>query len=271
MMIGMSKGRQVLIVAVAVAVVSGVGAYFIREPDLTERARASALRGGAWLFGYEGKLVDPGVLWIMKTVNETYCADPRIQPLIERRFSEEFSENPATAAYGVMLGIVPTIPADYYRGLGKELSFDDAIIPAYTCDRFPLSQNVIDHLLGTRASGGYDLTHRYLALLFIKQRGCAYPGNLARDLEDAAALMADEEKGSFVSDVSIERVAFLLYGGFGGLVTDDQVKGIVARQDPSGGWRAGYAIPDFGTDVNPHTTALAVWALSQYSGHCPFR
>jgi hypothetical protein len=77
--------------------------------------------------------------------------------------------------------------------------------------------------------------------------------------------MHDEERqaGAF-NDLSAERAAFLLWGGRRDLVDDAWLVKIKSAQGPDGGWGDGA-----GAAPNPHTTALAAWALTQASGHCP--
>ncbi|RME58663.1 hypothetical protein D6779_06085 [Candidatus Parcubacteria bacterium] len=239
--------------------------------DLRENARAAARRGAAYVMSYRGLLKDPGILWALHVVNEKYCRDPQIDAALKRRFHKEFDSHPLYYAYERLFD--ESAVHDFHYGDLKnwEAYFDDIILPALYCDVRRPPEDVVKKIFSMEGKFGYWLTHHFLALLFLRDRGCLKEraNEIERDIAAAAEkIRLEERRASLVDDVYAERIAMLLYGGFRRLVDADWIAKLVGRQRASGRWEGG--IPGIGIGENPHTTALAVWALADYSRSCPF-
>lgn len=250
------------------------GIRYQQAAAFRSRTLEAAERGAAWLLAQEIPLRDPGILWIVSAINEEYCQDARISEFVAKRF-EEFDGRPNPvypALRGLALGTREQHFDDFYeRWTNRRHKGDVVAAMAYGvyCDRVPMPDAVEKTVFAT-TSHGYELTHQFLTLLYMKRNGClADQTTLTR----AARAIAEEQAHDPVfSDLSAERVAVLLHGGFRELVQTSWLEALVAKQQPSGAW----SDPDFSKRLypsaeNPHTTVLGLWALTEHSRACPFR
>jgi hypothetical protein len=137
---------------------------------------------------------------------------------------------------------------------------EDAItVPALYCDAYPLdSAAYFPKLRAEMAAGDYRLTHALLAVLWLQEHKCF----AARDLHDLrAGLVAGCNTiiARFPSwmDLNIEAAALLQ--ACGERISQNWIDGVIAAQQPDGGW---LDIPQH-TASNTHTTILALWLLAE--------
>ena len=140
---------------------------------------------------------------------------------------------------------------------------------AIWADHFPLPDNYLQMVENESRQGGYFLTHTYLALVFMKELG--HPLALetqfaALEKEMVIAMLkelnaAERNQNPFeATDIYIETVALLLYGGQDSHISQNRVLKILEAQKPDGGW-----FQDKNNQyANAHTTVLALWALYEY-------
>jgi hypothetical protein len=244
----------------------------ISDYSFKKKVTASAEAGGSWLLEFQENLEDPGILWIMKQINDKYCQLPEFDNLLQYRFGE-FKDSPIDKFFSKFIN-PDIIPSDIYEIDYQSLKifwafFSDMIIPALYCDVKEIPDDITTRILDVEEATGYHLSHKFLALMLIKENQCL-PKKITKineTLSMAAEKMVFEEGQESFSDLYSERVAFLGYGGFQNLVKKEWLNEIIKNQATSGAWAA----PGYweGND-NPHTTALSVWALVQYSKTCPF-
>ncbi|MFI5260213.1 MAG: hypothetical protein ACHQU0_00210 [Candidatus Paceibacteria bacterium] len=230
---------------------------------------SSATRGGKWLLSQDKPFNDPGIPWSLSVIQEKYCPDnPELVAKIKKSFSP-FLSDPVERAYARLLDENDKRRIDYALLADRRIVFDDVIIPALYCDVAPLPESVHERILAGESRSGYMLTHSYLALLLMRSRGCADLEDLGTETRMAQKIAQEESQSSF-DDVYAERVAFLEYGGRNDLIIPAWIASIIANQGVDGGWEAGPG-SYLGSGENPHTTALALWALSSYGQTCPFK
>lgn len=136
---------------------------------------------------------------------------------------------------------------------------DLATGPALHCRSIPYPAEYAARLEADLALGGYETSHVLLALMWIRDQGCADPtpaGFYARALDATAALIDADH--AVVTDLEIECATLLAYLGESSRIPTGFVEGVLAAQLPSGGWRAGPGEPALG-----HTSALALWLLEE--------
>jgi hypothetical protein len=110
----------------------------------------------------------------------------------------------------------------------------------------------------------YELTHAYLGILFLKRNGClTYRDKSVRKLEKKLqyALRKIMSEKDLSSDLRIEAMAFLLYGGSRKAVTQKQIDWLLQRQQPDGSWIDPERSEPWLVD---HTTTLALWTLLEW-------
>lgn len=272
------KRRPVQAIALGVAVLAFVlaGVQYRRASALREQALDSARRGASWLLAQDIPLKDPGIPWIVSAIDGEYCHEPRVAAYVAQRFTEfDGRPDPIYAALrGLALGARDETFDDFSRHWQEFVNKGDVVSAmAYGvyCDRLP-RPDVVTRVVLSTTSAGYQATHQLLALQYMKQNGCLSPDEQETLALTARAIAAEQQQDSEFSDLWAERVAVLLYADYRQLVAADWIETLVAKQEPSGAWsdprfpRRFYQTPE-----NPHTTALAVWALAEYGRACPFR
>jgi hypothetical protein len=220
--------------------------------------------GFTWLLKYPGNYGNPGVSWILADVNTRFCKDSKLTELIRMKANPAMIRDESIAAYysKKVEDIQAPLPKGPLRGS------DAILIPILYCEGGTVPEEVERAMLSLQGATGYDLTHKYLALLFFKEENCTLRDaatSLDLLIEDAAQKIRLDTTDGF--DLFAERISFLLYGGFRELVSESDIERILSRQDPSGGWKADLS----DSAPHPHTTAVSVWALTQWGGRCPFR
>ena len=276
------KNFKITLVAILVflaLVIIGISENFF---SLEKKAAVSARRGMDWLLKYDGDLNDPGILWAINEINKDYCSSnpaksrgdngaSELEDFVFERFGE-FENHPVDAAYKKLItgfdglttgGSGGEKPSDEtIKMSGKK--YDSELLDALYCDgtepkklqREPENQGFF----------GYDLTHKFLAIVIAKNNNCAGEREINRQLDATAAQIINEENNSTFDDLFAERVALLEYAGYKESVEKKWIETIIKKQNSSGSWNNSAL---FGMPNDPHTTALATWALAQYAGACP--
>lgn len=246
--------------------VAGICVSFLTKesPELV-----SARQGGEWLLSYKTDYKDPGILWVVYSLNTKFCKSDTIGAIATERFTREFAAKPIERAYAPLVGLSTEAPEKSLAlSMGSNV-FDDIIMPALYCKEIPIASTTEQTILSVDTASGYTLTHKFLAMLFMREREClSEEGEQA--LNTAAHRMSIEQSQAVFDDIYAERVAFLLYGGFNSLVDDSWITTIISNQEKSGGWKTIHHADFFGASENPHTSALAVLALSLHTRTCPF-
>ena len=266
---------RTIALAVALLVLVLAALQYRRSAALREQALAAAERGAVWLSALQIPLKDPGILWIISAIDGKYCHEPRVAQYVAQHFAEFHGRpNPIYPALeGLSLGKRDESFAAF-SGRWQQQEDRSGVVSAMAygvyCDRVPMPDDVAATLHATNLTR-YDLTHQYLALLYMRQNGCLSAAD-EKGLGQVARAIAEEQREDPVfSDLWAERVAVLLYGDERGLVETPWLETLLAKQEPSGAWsdpkfpKRFYGIPE-----NPHTTVLAVWALAEHSRACPF-
>lgn len=272
------KRRSVQAIALGVALLAFAlaGVQYRRAETLRQQALEAARRGATWLSALDIPLKDPGIPWIVSAINGEYCHEPRVAEYVAQRFTEfEGRRDPIYAALrGLALGARDET-FEGFSGRWQEFVNKGDVVSAMAfgvyCDRMP-RPDVVSRVVLSTTSAGYELTHQFLALQYMKQNGCLSPSD-EKVLSLAARAMADEQqRDSEFSDLWAERLALLLYGDYRRLVETSWIETLIAKQEPSGAWSdPKFPRRFYNTPENPHTTVLAVWALAEHSRACPFR
>lgn len=227
-------------------------------------------RAGKYLLESE-RAGDPGVLWVMKRMNERLCGDdPKLARRIARKFEAEFGAHPVERFYAPLFGIVADGEPSPEALSERSEYFDDLLLPVVRCSVRPMGERELSAVFEYASSTGYLLAHKLLAMELARELGCAVPPSYdaAASMRGAAEKMAAEQKESYFGDLFAERAAFLQAFGFGDLVPERDFELIRSRQEDDGGWRDEYYAKG---GTNPHTTALSLWALAEKAGACPFK
>ncbi len=239
--------------------------------SIKKRATVSARLGGEWLINYEQDFLDPGILWVVKMINDKYCQLPFLDDFWKDRF-KEFENHPVESAYQKLFNKEAVYQIDYELLKTRQFYFDDIIIPALYCEAHTIPDNTLINIFAFENASDYNLTHRYLAMLFLKNRNCLNKEeyDINSSILEASEKIIKEAKEAAFNDLYSERVAFLFFGGFENMIQDNWIEIIIENQEESGGWSTLKYSEYFGQEENPHTTALSVWALVEYTGKCPF-
>lgn len=256
---------------------------------IVKEAAASARRGMDWLLKYDDDLNDPGILWAVNEINKNYCGSVPVKSrgdhgaspaksqngntanelgrFVSEKF-KEFENHPVEAAYKKLVS--PSADsakpsAETIKTFGNK--YDAELLGALYCEEEPDEewQKILENQAFSELSG-YDLTHLFLALLMAKENGCLAAEKIQPRMEASAAQIANEENLSKFGDLFAERAALLLRAGYKNEIKKEWIKKIIEKQNKSGSWNNSVL---FGMPDDPHTTALATWALAQYSESCP--
>lgn len=272
------KLRPVQVIALGVALLAFVlaGVQYRRAAALRQQGLEAARRGASWLTALDIPLKDPGIPWIVSAIDGEYCHEPRVAEYVAQRFTE-FDGRP-DPIYTALRGLALDARDETFEAFSQrwqEFAGKGNVVSAMAfgvyCDRLP-RPDVVSRVVLSTTSAGYEMTHQFLALQYMKQNGCLSPDEEKTLAVTARAIAAEQQQDSVFSDLWAERLAVLLYGDYRQLVETSWIETLIAEQEPSGAWsdprfpRRFYKTPE-----NPHTTALAVWALAEHSRACPFR
>ncbi len=265
-----------IVVLASVAVATLLGLRGERHPSsLQAEAHASAQKGWQWLSHYQGKLLDPAIPFIIRNINNRYCSssiegksfwengwDEFKTDSYLRVFERLFAD---AASYKISNAVVAVLDAPQLHS-----EYNSVLPEALYCDLHPVPSDFFQRAFGNISNAsGYDLTHEFWSAALFKENGCVDGAhNVDAILSGAAHQLVEEEGASPFDDLYAERAAFLMEYGFKNLVPSEWIAAIIRNQNLSGSW----GTPTFFSvdSENPHTTALAIWALTQYTGECPF-
>ncbi len=246
----------------------------ILSPKYTPEVRA-AIAGWQWLYKYDKKFLDPAIPFRIKIINDKYCHSPNVE-IFWKNISKEFENHYYLAVFERFFSDRTKYKTISNKALTilktPQVYYNDVLPQALYCDLYPVREDFTAKTFDKiETETGYDLTHKFLSAIFFKENGCSAKGyNLDKIISTAAQRMiVEQEVSKKFDDLYAERTAFLLYYGFKDLVKEDWIKNIVNNQSKSGAW----ATPTLFEDnlENPHTTVLAIWALTEYSKTCPFQ
>jgi hypothetical protein len=244
--------------ALIIILIVSVGAFlkydwFRLQHDADKAARAAV----PWLFAHQSEITDPGAIWILAKINKDYCGnEPGTEAAIKKMFTP-FETNATLLAYRRLLDENFTYTVSTSSLADQTTHFDQILIPALYCDLQP--DQIDSTLRKVVALGGesrYQVSHSLLALLWLKERGC-----LAQDQIKYIDTVAER---------LYERTAFLQYANIKIRVPQNWLRTIIDNQESSGGWKTEQDAYIFGTNENTHTTALSLFALTQFTHSCPF-
>ncbi|MFH1346964.1 MAG: UbiA family prenyltransferase [Spirochaetota bacterium] len=255
-----------------IAVFIGETAMFSSADSFNARANRAATAGWQWLYQYNNNFSDPGIPLIIKTINDKYCHSPKAE-IFWKNILKEFENH----SYLPVFERFFFDEADYKNIGDKALTilktpqvyYNDVLPQALYCDLYPVRENFAAKAFDKiETETGYDLTHKFWSAVLFKENGCIAEGYNIDEIILAAArkMAAIQEASEEFNDLYAERTAFLEYYGFKSLVKEDWIKNIMDNQLESGAWSN--SVKGVG---NPHTTALSVWTLAEYSAICPFQ
>ena len=108
---------------------------FFAHAKRKQKILAAADRGINWLVDYPSAYEDPGILWILKEVNDGYCQAPELEEFIKIRF-DEFVQDPVQIAYFRL--IEENFEYEYTDEALQSRPYRDrfhgVVIPALYCD-----------------------------------------------------------------------------------------------------------------------------------------
>lgn len=250
--------------AIAIVVVLLSVGQRLQFQKLKQAAAESAQRGGTWLLAFKGPLEDPGILWGMHIINQRYCHSEKLSQIIALKF-REFEYHPTLSLFRRLLETPGKESPLRQKTLPVMTSIDRWVLPPLYCREVAVDQDLQDTLLNTADLHGYELTHAYLGLLFLDRYGCSND-KIIHALNTVPQQLVEEQDTDTFSDVFAERIAFLGYAKQKNLIGKEWIHTILTAQQDSGAWND----PIYGPKDNPHTTALAIWALAEFSESCPF-
>ncbi len=216
---------------------------------------------------------------------EVHLADPTWISLfgfLHRRFGIEVVLASGDLAHRVRGGVARRDMHEVYRRIDDpSAAIDKRIIAdlphvidritasALHCDRIELPANWLEILGNATRAGGYALTHALLATEWTVEQGCASRESVLSLREEQVRrlrAMIEERRalaGKFDSstDLWIEALVMLYYGGSGDSVRAPWVHDLLAAQRDSGGWSKAPA----SREADPHASALALWVLLENS------
>lgn len=241
-----------------------VASVFITGNHQRVRQEESARKGLAWLRAPQRVFDNPGVFWVLDDINSRYCKSDSFSEELASRFLQV----PRTETERAYFSFLSFSTSTQALPLKVEGRYDEWLLSALMCEKYPVSTTTMHTLLTPEESTGYDLTHKYLALTYLIKSACKidrYTVSRAKDIAaQKIAVEAKERKYEF-SDLLAEQSALLLWGGDGFLLSSDVAISIEKAQRVSGGWPSTQSE----TRENLHTSALATWFLVQKSGACP--
>lgn len=236
-----------------------------RSQTIHKEVTSKILKGGEWLLRYEGEFRDPGILWILSKINKKYCNKESVTQFIKSTFQREFAHDPIQKGYGRLLEIPIEYEIDNARLQARETQYDNLLLPVIYCDQKTIATATQKEIFNTSVYG-YDLTHRLLALLFLKQNNC-----IDSDTADGVIYQMVNQIYNDLDTVGVdlyaEKIAFIEFAGYTNLINEKEIQEILGMQQSGGAWQDPLYLE--GVD-NPHTTALSLWALAQYYNICPF-
>ncbi len=201
---------------------------------------------------------------------------------LHRRFGVEVVLASGEVAHTVRDGVARGDMHDVYRRIDDasaaiekrtiadlEHVIDRITASALHCDRIELPSNWGDILGNATRAGGYALTHAVLATEWTVEQGCASRESVRSLREDQVRrlrAMIEErralaEKFDSSTDLWIEALVMLYYGGSGDSVRAPWVHDLLAAQLDNGGWSKAPA----SWEADPHASALALWVLLENS------
>lgn len=251
--------RVLLVVVTLIALATTFTFSLPKDYLYTSSARA----GIEWLISYPAPYENAGVLWVLHDIHTHHCPYDSLGKALKERYLLEPQTKANAFYFAFRTGALPS-----EVDVSQLAQYDRWLISALRCTTVSLDESTTQELIDDRHTA-YDLTHQYIALTYLERLGCvtSIPAALDTLRTLVAKRIADEDmQDSHVfSDLSAERAALLLWGGHASLVSTEWLERIAHAQQPSGGWKD--APSD--TAPNPHTTALATWALIQYLDECP--
>lgn len=150
-----------------------------------------------------------------------------------------------------------------------ESAYYSNFIDYFSCQSLSPNQLVEISTESEKEFEEYDDAHALLMLQLIKND---YLGGRCGNQPELQPLLEDKigekiqslkenlsDKENF--DSWVERIAVLEFAGES--ISQEEMDYILSRQLPSGGWKAADYYSD--DESNPHTTALAIWALAEAS------
>lgn len=259
-------GIFIAIVAIALIYININPSKITPEKNASQETTFKIINGGEWLLQYRGNISDPGVLWILYTINNTYCHKDSVAQFINTVFQKEFAQDPIQKGYGKLIGITKEYIPNETELRNREAQYDNFLLPALYCDQEKISTSTQKKIFNINTTG-YDLTHRVLGLLFLKQNKCIDAPTLDSAISQAVLGLRVSLTEMF-GDIYVEKIAFAEYAGYKNMFRDEEIQEILKTQSATGAWKDSFY---FGGVDNPHTTALSVWALAQYYNICPFK
>lgn len=212
-------------------------------------------RGLAWIEA-NSTLVDPAATILLERLKSRFGVE--VDPALKDRLLRN-SDAPELDEIRPYLRLIdPNLVLDPATVSAPRNGVDALTLPALWCDRVPLPGEHLAALDAALAQGGYEATHAALALTWIDELDCLPEAEVDPLKEKAGSAIAAIAASQSATDLGIEAALMLHYTGHGNEVDPVWVSEILASQNPDGGWP-----PEPGEASSSHTTALALWLLSE--------
>lgn len=217
--------------------------------------------------GQVPEAVDRAMEWLDRTGNLDDPTATLVLSYVKRRFAipagdgvwGELDPDPTLegelAAFRRLVDPGFTAPVEDILGASGP---DALTVPALYCDRIEVPPGHLDVLEAALGQGPYEATHAVLALTWMGELGCLAPEEFRTRTERAVGVLVEIAAQEPPTDVAIEAAVMLHYAGHGDSVSEELVAAVLDAQNSDGGWS-----PSPGERSSAHTTALAVWLLSE--------
>lgn len=233
--------------------------------DMLSKSKTALENGINWLLGTEEKF-SGGATFIIKELNEI-CNDNSLEQLWKEKIEEDLKMYPFVyRALGIKYDFNPKDCPNYATSYTitdlSRLYTSFVLCEVIYCDSFD-TKKIIEDINSIEDDNGYYSNHKLLSLLLMKEFNChnAVLDELIKEKSEELINIQDSSQefkepiDPIELDIYLERVALIGYAGYE--IKDNWIENVIDTQKQDGSWTN-----------NPHTTALALWALAQKSKTC---
>lgn len=157
-----------------------------------------------------------------------------------------------------------SMPSTSYLNRYEKNTLDYYMVQVLTCKVLKLEDGFLDKIETLSDAKGYELTHSYLILQWLKEGNCDGVDTQKLNQLQAAIkrkmLIFLRSKNNNWDDVYLEALAFLCYTNGKKYIRTKWLNEIVRHQMPNGGWKNWAQSPD----SSAHPTVFALWVMLTY-------
>ncbi|OFY87615.1 MAG: hypothetical protein A3F72_13545 [Bacteroidetes bacterium RIFCSPLOWO2_12_FULL_35_15] len=170
-----------------------------------------------------------------------------------------FNENGLNSSFDFFYGIIEpeaikTVVPDTFNN-----PMEQSLIRALLCKEKPVDEKFLDFLEAQINSGGYQLTHAVIALIWLRENQCIINEKRTKGMINTSInlLLELAKKERYNTDIGIEAMAVLCYSGNYKKIKPFMISEVLKVQKANGSW----AHSPETTITDEHTTILAFWLL----------